>query len=117
MEFVIASSIAAMTAAGIYLLLSSRTFTIVMGLTLLTYATNLFLFATGRLAVNQPDIITDPEAAHADPIPQALVLTAIVISFGATALILVMSVRSYFENDGDDVELAATEQDDAGSGT
>lgn len=110
MEFLVASAVAVMTAAGIYLILAPRTFTVVIGLTLLTYATNLFLFTTGRLAVNQPDIIVDPAAPHADPIPQALVLTAIVIAFGMTALILVMSVRSYFESDGDHVDLLGPEE-------
>jgi multicomponent K+:H+ antiporter subunit C len=110
MEYLVASAVAAMTAAGVFLTLGSRTFTVVIGLTLLTYATNLFLFTTGRLAVNQPDIIFDPDAPHADAIPQALVLTAIVISFGMTALILVMAVRGYFESDGDHVDLLGPEE-------
>jgi multicomponent K+:H+ antiporter subunit C len=105
MEFLVAAAVAAMTAAGVYLLLAARTFTVVIGLTLLTYATNLFLFSSGRLAINQPDIITDLAAPHADPIPQSLVLTAIVIAFGMTALILVMSVRGFFESNGDHVDL------------
>jgi len=109
-EFLIASSVAVMTAAGVYLTLKARTFTVVIGLTLLTYATNLFLFTTGRLATNQPDIVLDPDAPHADPIPQALVLTAIVISFGMTALILVMAVRGYFESDDDHVDLLGPEE-------
>lgn len=113
MEGLIASAVAVITAAGVYLTLSTRTFTVVIGLTLLTYATNLFLFTTGRLATNQADIVLDPSATdvpHADPIPQALVLTAIVISFGMTALILVMSVRGYFESEGDHVDLLGPEE-------
>lgn len=110
MEWIIASAVGAMTAAGIYLVLSLRTFTVVIGLTLLTYATNLFLFTTGRLAVNQPDIIVDINAPHADPIPQALVLTAIVISFAMTAITLVMAVRGFFESDGDHVDLLGPEE-------
>jgi len=110
MEWIVASAVAAMTAAGIYLILSLRTFTVVLGLTLLTYATNLFLFTTGRLAVNQPDIITSIDAPHTDPIPQALVLTAIVISFAMTAIILAMAVRGYFESDGDHVDLMGPEE-------
>ncbi len=110
MEWLVATAVAAMTSAGIYLTLSARTFTVVIGLTLLTYATNLFLFTTGRLTINQPDIISDPLAPHADPIPQALVLTAIVISFGVTALILAMAVRGYFESDGDHVDLLGPEE-------
>lgn len=111
MEWLVAAAIAALTASGVYLILSQRTYTIVIGLGLLTYATNLFLFATGRLAVNAPPIVGDPQAPHTDPIPQALVLTAIVISFGMTALTLVMAVRGYFESGGDDVDLLGPEEE------
>ena len=111
MEWFIAIAISVMTAVGVYLVLARRTFPVVVGLVMLTYATNLFLFAAGRLAVNQPDIVTDPEAVHADPLPQALVLTAIVISFGMTAVILVMAVRGYFESGGDEVDLLPSEED------
>ncbi len=109
MEILFAGAVAAIAAAGVYLVLAARTFTVVLGLTLLSYATNLFLFSSGRLAVNQPDIITDPTLPHADPIPQALALTAVVIAFGMTALVLVMSVRGYFESDGDHVDLLDNE--------
>ena len=110
MELLVASTVAVLTASGIYLMLSPRTFAVVLGLTLLTYATNLFLFTTGRLAINRPDIIVDPAAPHADPLPQALVLTAIVIAFGVTALIVVLAVRSYFESDDDHVDLIGPEE-------
>lgn len=111
MEWLIAIAISVITAVGVYLVLARRTFPVVMGLVMLTYATNLFLFSAGRLAVNQPDIVTDPEALHADPVPQALVLTAIVISFGMTALILVLAVRGYFESGGDEVDLLGPEEE------
>jgi len=110
-EWLIAIAISVITAVGVYLVLARRTFPVVMGLVMLTYATNLFLFSAGRLAVNQPDIVTDPEALHADPVPQALVLTAIVISFGMTALILVLAVRGYFESGGDEVDLLGPEEE------
>jgi multicomponent K+:H+ antiporter subunit C len=110
MEFLVASAVAAMTAAGIYLLLRAQTFSIVLGLTMLTYAVNFFIFASGRLTVNQPDIIVNPNGTYADPLPQALVLTAIVISFAMTALILVMSVRSFFESGSDLVDLFGPEE-------
>jgi multicomponent K+:H+ antiporter subunit C len=63
MEFLVASAIGVMTAAGIYMVLRARTFPVVIGLSLLTYATNLFLFATGRLAINQPPVIAADAAA------------------------------------------------------
>jgi multicomponent K+:H+ antiporter subunit C len=110
MEFLVATAVAAMTGAGIYLLLRAQTFSIVLGLTMLTYAVNFFIFASGRLTVNKPDIIVNPNGTYADPLPQALVLTAIVISFGMTALILVMSVRSYFESGSDLVNLFGPEE-------
>jgi multicomponent K+:H+ antiporter subunit C len=109
-EFLIATAVACTTAAGIYLILQNRTFSIVLGLTLLTYAVNFFIFASGRLSLNHPNIISDPNERYADPLPQALVLTAIVISFGMTALILVMSVRSYFESGNDLAELFGPEE-------
>ena len=83
----------------------ARTFPVVIGLSLLTYATNLFLFATGRLAINQPPVISADAAAYIDPLPQALVLTAIVISFGMTAVVVVMALRAYLETGNDHVDL------------
>lgn len=104
MEFLIASAIGLMTAVGVYLILQQRTFPIVVGLTLVSYAVNVFLFAAGRLAVNQPPIITGADA-YADPLPQALVLTAIVISFGMTALIVVLALRGFLETESDTADI------------
>lgn len=94
MEVIYALAIGVLTASGVWLLLRPRTFQVIMGLALLSYAINLFIFAMGRLAVGKPPIInadraSDP-ALYADPVPQALVLTAIVISFATTALFLVV---------------------------
>ena len=104
MEFLVASAIGVMTAAGIYLVLRARTFPVVIGLSLLTYATNLFLFATGRLAVNQPPVIGATAGSYADPLPQALVLTAIVISFGMTAIMVVVAMRENSDLHSDHVD-------------
>lgn len=94
MEIVYATAIAVLTGSGVWLLLRPRTFQVLMGLTLLSYATNLFIFGVGRLKTGRAPIVVDPTAldpaAYADPVPQALVLTAIVIGFAATALILVL---------------------------
>lgn len=103
-EFLIASAIAALTAGGIYLCLRARTFPVVLGLAMLSYAINLFLFAIGRLAVNQAPIFDKATVDYTDPLPQALVLTAIVISFGMTALIVVLALRSYLEIGTDQVD-------------
>lgn len=94
MELVYALAIGVLSGSGIWLLLRPRTFQVIMGLALLSYATNLFIFCMGRLTVGRPPIIradgaTDP-LLYADPVPQALVLTAIVIGFATTALFLVV---------------------------
>lgn len=105
MEFLVASGIAMLTMSGVYLTLQARSFPVVIGLSLITYAINLFLFATGRLAVNQPPLISAAATGYTDPLPQALVLTAIVISFGMTAVIVVMALRAYLETGDDGVSL------------
>lgn len=94
MEIVLALAIGILAGSGVWLLLRPRTFQVVMGLALLSYAVNLFIFSMGRVAVGKPPIIgadngIDP-ALYADPVPQALVLTAIVIGFATTALLLVV---------------------------
>jgi len=98
MELVLSLAIGALTASGVWLLLRPRTFQVIMGLMLLSYAVNLFILSMGRLRVNAAvfigkDQIADP-AQLADPIPQALVLTAIVIGFATTALFLVVLLAS-----------------------
>ena len=103
MELLVASAIGAMTAAGIYLILRLRSFAVVLGTAMLSYAINAFLFITGRLVVNQPPILDKYADApqYTDPLPQALVLTAIVISFGMTAVVVMMSLGAFIEG-GDD---------------
>lgn len=113
MELLVASATGVMTAVGIYLLLRARTFPVILGLTFLTYAVNLFLFAMGRLTINQPPVINALAVGYADPLPQALVLTAIVISFGMTALIVVLALRGFLESGGDEVDLALSGESDA----
>ena len=105
MELLVASGVGAMTAAGVYLLLRGRTFPVIIGLALLSYAINVFLFATGRLVINRPPVIAADAAGYTDPLPQALVLTAIVISFGMTALIVVLALRAYLECGTDAVDI------------
>lgn len=94
-EFLVASSIAVLVASGIFLILRGRTFPVVLGLTLLGYAVNLFLFGMGRLQVGNPPVIQEGVTAYADPLPQALVLTAIVIGFGMTAFAITLAVKGY----------------------
>lgn len=104
LEFLVASAVAVLTAAGLYLTLRARTFSVVLGLAMLSYAVNLFLFATGRLVVDRPPIYDKDAAAYTDALPQALVLTAIVIAFGMTAFIVVLALRGYLETGSDQVD-------------
>ena len=104
MEALIALVIAVLTACGVYLSLRARTFPVVLGLTLLSYAVNLFLFASGRLSKGVPPVIQPGVTEYADPLPQAMVLTAIVISFGVTAFLLALALRSYLLTGSDAVE-------------
>jgi multicomponent K+:H+ antiporter subunit C len=104
MEGLIALIIGLLTACGIYLLLRARTFPVVMGLTLLSYAVNLFLFVMGRLNIGVPAIIEPERAQYADPLPQALVLTAIVIGFGMTAFVVVLALRARADLGNDHVD-------------
>ncbi|MDF1585226.1 Na+/H+ antiporter subunit C [Marinimicrococcus flavescens] len=110
MELLVASAIGILTATGVYLLLRGRTFPVVVGLSFLTYGVNVFLFAMGRLTLDAPPIIDEAAASYTDPLPQALVLTAIVISFGMTALLVVLALRGYLERGSDRVELGAAEE-------
>jgi len=104
MELLMASGIGLLTATGLYLMLRARTFETVLGLTLLSYAVNLFIFSMGRLQIGRPPILGASEMPVADPLPQALVLTAIVIGFAMTALLLVLALRTHADSGSDHVE-------------
>jgi multicomponent K+:H+ antiporter subunit C len=101
MEALVASAIGLLTAVGVFLVLRRTTFPVVLGLSFLSYATNLYLLTMGRLVVGHPPIVMPGVAAYTDPLPQALVLTAIVISFGMTALIVVIALRGFLETGSD----------------
>lgn len=108
MEIVIAIAIGVLFGSGVWLVLRPRTFQVITGLLLLSYAVNLFIFIMGRLSINLPPLTLgkgsiDP-ALYADPVPQALVLTAIVIGFATTALYLVVLLASRGMTGTDHVE-------------
>lgn len=104
MELLVATGIGVLVACGVYLLLRARTFPVVLGLTLLSYGVNLFIFVMGRLAPGRPPVIDPQAAAYTDPLPQALVLTAIVIGFGMTAFAVVLALRARAETGSDHVD-------------
>ncbi len=104
MEWLIALVIGVLTSTGVYLTLRARTFPVVLGLTLLAYGVNVFLFAMGRLTIGYPAVIDAAAEAYSDPLPQALVLTAIVIAFGMTAFLIVLSLKVRHELGNDHVD-------------
>ena len=99
-EWLLASGIGILAGGGVWLCLRRRTFDVVLGLTLVSYAVNLFIFAMGRVKIGAQPILAHGVAPtlanYTDPLPQALVLTAIVISFAMTALLLVLSLKGRF---------------------
>ncbi|MGV8805685.1 MAG: Na+/H+ antiporter subunit C [Polaromonas sp.] len=117
MEIVLALGIGVLTGSGVWLVLRPRTFQVIMGLALLSYAVNLFIFSTGRLglALDKAPVLragVPQDLAHyADPMPQALTLTAIVIGFAMTALFLVVLLASRGMSSTDHVDGSQTEDD------
>ncbi len=104
MDALVSLTVGILTACGVYLILRSRTFELVLGLIFLSYAVNLFLFASGRLVIGKPPIITDQASGYADPLPQALVLTAIVIGFAMTAFLIILALKARAELGNDHVD-------------
>ncbi|MCX8114619.1 MAG: Na+/H+ antiporter subunit C [Burkholderiaceae bacterium] len=118
MSLLLALGVGVLTGTGVYLLLRARSFDTILGLTLLSYAVNLFIFLMGRIKVGAPPIVRKGMAAtlehYADPLPQALVLTAIVIGFGMTALLLAIALRARAETGSDHVDGAEGESRENG---
>ena len=108
MELILSLAIGILAGSGVWLLLRPRTFQVIMGLSLVSYAVNLFIFSMGRVTLGIPPVIdtdwTGDAAHYADPLPQALVLTAIVITFATTALFLVVLLASRGFNGTDHVD-------------
>ncbi|MBL8371293.1 MAG: Na+/H+ antiporter subunit C [Burkholderiaceae bacterium] len=103
MEFLVATGVGMVTATGIYLMLRGRSFPVVLGLSLFGYAVNVFIFLMGRLWTNASPILVG-EGPVADPLPQALVLTAIVIGFATTGFVVELALRSRHESGSDHVD-------------
>jgi multicomponent Na+:H+ antiporter subunit C len=107
MTIMLAALAAALFTIGTYLLLQRKLSRIIIGLGLLTHGANVLLITAGRRGT--PAIIgSGDSASFADPLPQALALTAIVITFGVTALLLALAYRSWLLTNDDEV------QDDVG---
>ena len=114
MELLLALSSGVLYAAGIYLMLRRRLAQLIIGIALLSNGTNLLIFTAGGLTRARPPVIPDGAAAlrqpYADPVPQALVLTAIVIGFGLTAFSLVLAHRVHATAGTDDVDEVGRER-------
>ncbi len=104
MEALVSIIIGVLTSCGVYLTLRGHTYPVVLGLTFLSYAVNLFLLVMGRLTIGNPPIIAEGMSGYADPLPQALVLTAIVISFAMTAFVIVLALKAHLEMGNDHVD-------------
>ena len=104
MEILVSIAIGILAASGIYLLLRPTTFSVVLGLTLLSYAVNTLILVGGRLGATSPPLVLPGTTGHADPLPQALVLTAIVIGFGMTAYLVALALRAKGESGSDHVD-------------
>ncbi|ASK35711.1 Na+/H+ antiporter subunit C [Alloalcanivorax mobilis] len=103
MEAMIAIVIAVMVGTGVYLVLRARTFPVILGITLLSYGVNVFVFVSGRLKLDQVAVVGVSDSPT-DPLPQALVLTAIVIGFAMTAFLVVLALRGQGELKSDHVD-------------
>ncbi|MGS0757889.1 Na+/H+ antiporter subunit C [Roseateles sp. GG27B] len=108
MEVVLSLAIGVLASAGVWLVLRPRTFQVLIGLSLLSYAVNLFIFSVGSLSIGKEPIVQPSLAPnlvnYTDPLPQSLVLTAIVIGFATTALFLVVLLALRGLSGGDHVD-------------
>ena len=108
MELVNTFVVGALFSIGIYLMLRRSLVKLIIGLSLLTNAVNLLIFTTAGLTRGRPPLVADgaltPEGAFADPLPQAFILTAIVIGFGVLAFTVVLAMRVYHALGADDMD-------------
>jgi len=105
MEFLMAIVVGILFMAAVYLILSRSILKIILGTGLLSHGAHLLLLTMGGLGGTSPPVLAEGVTDYADPLPQALILTAIVISFGVTAFILVLAYRSYAEHKTDNMNL------------
>lgn len=113
MEIALAVVIGVLYATGIYMILRRSLFKLILGLSLLGHASNLLIFVVGRLTRNAPPVIADGastlSAPYSDPLPQALILTAIVIGFGVQAFAVVLIKRAHAMTLVDDFDVLSTQ--------
>lgn len=98
--------------AGTYMILSRSLLRIILGTSLLTHGLHLLIMTMAGLKTGQAPVISDDAASYTDPLPQALILTSIVISFGVTSFFLVLAYRSYKQLNTDDMEQLRGQEDE-----
>lgn len=103
MELLLPALAALLVATGVYMILSRALIRVILGLSMMAYGANLSILLTGGIGRASPPLLNIP-GPHVDPLPQALILTAIVIGFGTTALLLVLSIRAYQATGTDEVQ-------------
>lgn len=105
MELLLAIVAGVLYATGLYLMLRRRLAQLIVGLSLLANGSNVLIFAAAGVTRSRPPIVADgPPAPFADPVPQSLILTAIVIGFGVLAFALVLAHRVHQSVDSDDID-------------
>ncbi len=105
MEFIMAIVIGVLFMAAVYLILSRSLLRVILGTGLLSHGAHLLILTMGGLGGTSPPVLADGVTDYADPLPQALILTAIVISFGVTAFMIVLFYRAYGEHKTDNMNL------------
>jgi len=105
MELLVAITIGMLFGSGTFMVLRPRGFSVVQGLVLISHGLNLLLVSMGRIRLGSAPVVGDDPTLTADPLAQALVLTAIVISFGMTAFLLVLAYRGYLRAHTEHVNL------------
>ncbi|WP_188453589.1 Na(+)/H(+) antiporter subunit C [Virgibacillus oceani] len=103
MEIIISILAGILFATAIYNLLQKQLLRIIIGTVLLSHGAHLFILTMGELKRAKPPILIEGIKDYVDPLPQALILTSIVISFGITSLLLVLTYRAIKENKTDDM--------------
>lgn len=104
MEIIISILAGFLFTVGVYNILQKQLLRIAIGTGLISHGAHLFILTMGKLKRGQPPIIQEGITDYTDPLPQALILTSIVISFGVTSVILVLAYRTINENDTDNIE-------------
>jgi multicomponent Na+:H+ antiporter subunit C len=116
MEAVLAVAIGVLYATGLYLIMRRSLVRLILGLALMGHAANLLIFTVGRLVRSDPPLIAEGAEKlvppYADPLPQALILTAIVIGFGVQAFAVVLIKRAFKITDMQDIDHISTISDE-----